>query len=369
MPSSPPAAPQHLTTVTGRTSRGVHGVSVLLKRAYRIADGRRAERIDAAPWRLIDTWHDDGDPSWSVVEHESELQPFRAQTDVVVVGTAHAPGGRPVEAMHVGIAVGARRKVLAIFGDRRAVHRGDGIEPTFTEPEAFLTMPVRYDRAYGGRDETDPALPLRYARNPMGRGFVLRASREAVDGRALPNIEDPADLLTPQRLCVREPGRWIDQPLPAGLGWRQRDWYPRCALMGALPPFLAPGTVTAEERLGLVPADHVALAWQHRLAVREAAFGNGASLGLTFETLAPDETMSLRGLTPSGRLDFRLPGEAPRLGLDLGDGVESLATRMDVVTLRPDEGVMEIVWRAERTFGPAVAWSRGRRLTAAVSDA
>ena len=36
---------------------------------------------------------------------------------------------------------------------------------------------------------------LRYARNPMGRGFVLRASREAVDGRALPNIEDPADLL------------------------------------------------------------------------------------------------------------------------------------------------------------------------------
>lgn len=101
--------------------------------------------------------------------------------------------------MHVGIAVGARRKVLAIFGDRRAVHRGDGIEPTFTEPAAFLTMPVRYDRAYGGRDEMTRRCPLRYARNPMGRGFVLRASREAMDGRALPNIEDPADLLTPQR--------------------------------------------------------------------------------------------------------------------------------------------------------------------------
>lgn len=72
--------------------------------------------------------------------------------------------------------------------------------------------------------------------------------------------------------------------------------------------------MTAEERLGLVPADHVALAWQHRLAVREAAFGNGASLGLTFETLAPDETMLLREQRRQGGLDFHLPGEVPRRG-------------------------------------------------------
>lgn len=366
-PSQPmPPVAQRLTTVTGRTSRGEFSVSVLLKRSYRIADGRGAERIEAAPWRLVDVWHDEGDPTWSVVAHEGELQPFRACTDVVVVGSAHAPGGRPVEAMRVGIAVGQRRKVLSVIGDRVARFRGERGVPAFSDPQPFTVMPVRYDRAYGGRDESDVSLPLRYPRNPMGRGFVLHARREAVEGRELPNIEDPEDLLVPERLCVGDPLRWIGQPLPAGLGWRQRDWYPRCVLMGTLPPFLPAGTVTAEERLGLVPPDHVALAWQRRLPVREAAFGSGASIGLAFETLAPDEAVALRGLTPTGRLDFRLPGETPMLGLDLGRGVEALPTRADTVSIRPDEGEMDITWRAERVIGPASAWARVTRLAAQV---
>jgi hypothetical protein len=40
----------------------------------------------------------------------------------------------------------------------------------FSDPERFLEMEIRYDRAYGGRDEkSDPNLPFYYPRNDMGR--------------------------------------------------------------------------------------------------------------------------------------------------------------------------------------------------------
>ena len=80
-----------------------------------------------------------------------------------------------------------------------------------------------------------------YPRNFMGTGVVLRNVKEAVEGLPLPNIEDPQDLLTPERLFIEEPDRWHLQPLPQGFGWRQRTWYPRAALLGAYPPFLDPG--------------------------------------------------------------------------------------------------------------------------------
>ena len=342
--------------VPGRNHLGEYVFSVIVKRTYRILPGGVAERADVdAELRKIDAYYDNGDPEWSTVQHESELAPYKTSTDVVVIGKAYAPRGKPTVRMPVGVQLGDRKKVLTITGDRRCSFR-QGAAPSFTDPEPFLEMEIRYDRAYGGSDEKSlPTIPFLYPRNFKGTGVVLRNVKEAVEGLILPNIEDPQDLIGPERLFIEEPDRWHLQPLPQGFGWLQREWYPRCAMLGSYPPFIDPGTVTAEERMGLLPNDHVALAKQSRLRPMEAQFANGASLGMVFPALKGDEAISLGGLTPDGMLKFSLPGETPSIGLDLGSGMQELDPQIHTVSIRPDDMEVDLIWRGAQTY-EGYAW-------------
>ena len=352
------ASPGVFQIVPGRDDRGGHVFSVILKRSYRIVPGASAERLDSdAALRLIDEYYDQGDPEWSVVEHESELAPLKALTDVVVVGKAYAPGGRPIPRMGIEVQVGDRSKRLLVSGDRHCHFRGGG-DPDFSDPEPFAEMDIRYDRAYGGRDEVSlPNVPFFYPRNFMGRGVVMRNVQEAVEGLPLPNIEDPEDLIMPERLFIGEPDRWHLQPIPQGFGWRQRTWYPRSALLGSYPAFLDPGIVTAEETMGLVPPDHVALAKQFRLRPLEEQFANGASIGLMFNSFRGDETVTLRGLTSDGELAFALPGETPAIGLDLGSGLKPLDVHVHTVSIRPDDMQVDLIWRGALAYAGYAALS------------
>lgn len=337
--------------VPGRNDRGEHIFSVLVKRSYRIVPDTAAVRCEQdQPFRLIDEYYDGGDPEWSTVQYESEVAPYKRATDVVVIGKAYAPDGVPTQRMSVGVRVGNRRKTLIVTGDRHCHFRADE-SPAISDPEPFAEMEIRYDRAYGGRDEKSLSdIPFIYPRNFMGVGVMLRNVREAVEGMSLPNIEDPQDLLTPERLFIGEPERWHLQPLPQGLGWRQRAWYPRAALLGAYPPFLDVGTVTAEERMGLLPENHVALAKQFRLKPFDARFANGASLGMQFSDLKGDEPIELEGLHADGPLTFLLPGETARIGLDLGPGLNELESTLHTVSIRPDEGELDLIWRGAHLY-------------------
>ena len=368
MPPSITASPGVFQIVPGRDDRGGHVFSVIVKRSYRIVPGAAAERADQdAPLRLIDEYYDQGDPEWSVVEHESELAPLKAATDVVVVGKVYAPGGRPVTHMAAEVQVGDRVKRLLVTGDRHCHFRSGG-DPDFSDPEPFAEMEIRYDRAYGGRDEVSiPTIPFLYPRNFMGKGVVLRNVAEAVENLALPNVEDPDDLLSPERLFIGEPDRWHLQPIPQGFGWRQRTWYPRSALLGSYPAFLDPGIVTPEETMGLVPRDHVALAKQFRLRPLDSQFANGASLGLMFDRFAGNEAVQLRGLTQDGPLSFALPGDTPAIGLDLGSGLEPLEVRVHTVSIRPGDLALDMVWCAARAYGGYGALSQVTNLHAEVS--
>lgn len=343
--------------VPGQNDAGEHVFSVIVKRSYRLTSRGGVERRETDhPLRLIDEYYDDGDPETSTVRHESEVAPYKPATDVVVIGKAYAPHGRPTEHMRVTVRVGDTRKVLAVTGDRTCRFRISGALPEFTDPEPFAEMEIRYERAYGGHDERSiPDIPFIYPRNGLGAGVVLRNVKESVDGLTLPNIEDPDDLLTPERLFIGEPERWHLQPLPQGLGWRQRSWYPRSALLGSYPPFLDAGTVTPEERMGLLLEDHVALAKQSRLKPMVAWFGNGASLGLMIPDLRGDEPVTLTGLAPDGPIEFTLPGDAPRVALDIGLGVQEPAPRLHTVSIRADDREIDMIWRAAVTY-EGYAW-------------
>jgi uncharacterized protein YjbI with pentapeptide repeats len=134
-----------------------------------------------------------------VLRSEQEMWPFvaevlgaqaldegapKSQGEVLVAGKAWNIGA-PRAAVDVEVAVGPVRKRLRVIGDR--IWR-DG---AMTEPALFRSMPVTWERAFGG-----PA----FAENPRGVGHAAR------QGNALPNIEDPRrPLVAPD-----------DRPPPAG---------------------------------------------------------------------------------------------------------------------------------------------------------
>lgn len=330
----------------GQTPEGGHVLSVLLKRSYRIEAGRGCPRADEdQPLTTGEVFWDT--PMNSTVRFESDFVPWKLQTDVVMIARAHAPQGQPTQRCMVGLQIGEVRKQFQVTGDRRAQFVGKDSDPVFTEPEPFTDMGLRYERAYGGCDVfSDKSTVYPYPRNPLGSGFVVLNTAESVDNLLLPNLEDPNDPLTPQRLCIGEYARWVDQPLPIGFGWVPKTWQPRCLWAGVMPADRATEQEMRAAYAQLVPTDQREAYVQHGLPDMDFRFFNGASAGLALPFLQGGEAVRTANLSPEGRLDFRLPSDAPRIGLDIGSGVEATEVVLQTVQIRMEERELDLVWRA-----------------------
>ena len=127
-------------------------------------------------------------------------------TDVVFVGQAHTPGHRRQTEIMAQLEVGPLRKSIAVIGEREWV--GSLLGSVMSSPVPFTTMPIVYERAFGGRppSQWDRTAPKLDERNPVGTGYC--ATRRDVAGMRLPNLEDPG-----QRIRT-----WRQQPPIAGLG-------------------------------------------------------------------------------------------------------------------------------------------------------
>ncbi|MEO8269509.1 MAG: DUF2169 domain-containing protein [Aureliella sp.] len=344
-------------------------VSVLVKRSYQIEPGFVAKRLDAdEAFRKIDEYYDEGDPETSTIKYESELASDKQWTDVVIVGEAYAPEGKPCHQRQVSVSI-ANRPILSLVvsGDRQCHHVPGGL-PSFSDPQAFAVMPIRYERSYGGWDKTsDEKIPFWYPRNMQGVGVVLNNVREAVQGLRLPNIESAEDRLTPENILMGDPHRWHLQPIPQGLGWRQKTWFPRCSLIGARPPFLDAGATLREQSMGWLPADYASLSLQQRLPADLLKFASGASFGLSFADLRGDEQVHLHGLTPDGDLHFALPADMPRIALDLGQGGEVLPTKLLTVLIQPSHLRLDMIWSGTHSIGEFRKWQNVKNLMAEVA--
>lgn len=140
--------------------------------------------------------------------------------EVTLLGRAHAPGGEGAPRATVALQVGEVRRELAVFGERAWQGEGPGARPG--EPRPFTSLPLTWDRAFGGSADVEvdreSVVTVSDPRNPAGRGFEAASrARElgkflaAPEGyprllapRSLPNLEDPGAL-------VRE---WEDAPRP-----------------------------------------------------------------------------------------------------------------------------------------------------------
>lgn len=197
-----------------------------------------------------------------------------------------------------------------------------------------------------------------YQRNDIGKGFALGNREETIEGLELPNIEDPNDPITPERIPV-EMDTWLDAPMPAGFGVIKPSWFPRAAF-GGIPPYemdtskrmyqfclskIEMDKFTDEER---------AFFENPEFPVLQKRFFNCASIGMTFPSLQGDEEMTLVNMNKLGRLTFKLPGEVPFVTLDLGEGPKDIDCILDTVYIMPDENRVILVWRGHTTEFPGV---------------
>jgi hypothetical protein len=193
---------------------------------------------------------------------------------------------------------------VRVIGDRKAFFGKEHVPP-FSDPVPFTTMDLRYERAYGGIDVySDKKTSYPYPRNPLGRGFIVEYTKEGIENLELPNLEDPNDLLTPDRLCVSEYSRWQDQPMPAGLGWFPKYWRPRAELAGIMPADRPVEQELRKAYSAFLPATQRPNYMKNGIRDMDFRFFNGASPGLVMPYLNGNEEIATANLAGRHRLIF-----------------------------------------------------------------
>ncbi|WPH14645.1 DUF2169 family type VI secretion system accessory protein [Variovorax paradoxus] len=255
-----------------------------------------------------------GEPGKSSLRHESDMVLTKTTTDVLVVGHAFAPGGQPVTTLDVGFRVGSMQKVLRVLGPREWGALGP------TKPEPFVSMPLVYERAWGGVDihAPDPGAAWDW-RNPVGCGFAVRASN--LHGLPLPNIEWPDRLIR----------SWDDRPDPAGFGPICSHWQPRASYAGTYDDHWM------ATRQPLLPEDFDARFFQCAPVDQQAR-----------EFLVGGEQVMLLNLTPASQMQFRLPALQFDMQTRFSDGErrEHEPPRLHTVLLEPDFPRVSMVWHS-----------------------
>jgi hypothetical protein len=274
------------------------------------------------PLVMADTFT--GAPGLSAPVHEVDFAPRKPRCDILLLGSAYAPRGRPASRVEVGLRVGSWSKTFAVIGPRQWECAVAGVGAT--PPGVFVRQPISYDVAFGGTDllHEDPAQHAAFMANPVGRGFHRHMRVEWVEGRPLPATEEIDH-------AVRAPdGNYR----PMALGPVGRGWDPRYRFAGTyddvwrekhfpfLPPDFDEQYFQAAPLDQQVPLDH---------------FRNG-----------PVEVL-LANLTPDGLTRFTIPHLVAPVHVFTRDGErEDHTATLDTVVIEPDEGRFSLTWRMTR---------------------
>lgn len=131
-----------------------------------------------------------GEPGFSATLYETDYAHRKPFCDVLLNGSAYAPGGRPTKSVRVTMRVGRMSKSFNVVGDRIWDRNILSVTPKPHRP--FVRMPISYDRAYGGADKhpDKPEKIKTYTKNPIGVGYHPYSSGKHLKGKPLPNTEE-----------------------------------------------------------------------------------------------------------------------------------------------------------------------------------
>ncbi|KFE70466.1 DUF2169 family type VI secretion system accessory protein [Hyalangium minutum] len=223
---------------------------------------------------------------------DTDLAVWKTRGECFLAGTCYPPGGKPAATSAVAFQVGKVSKALAVFGDRAWTSMG-----VLSAPKPFTAMPLCYERSFGG-----PGVDA----NPLGS--------------AVPNIEDPRDLITSPR----------SRPKPVGAFPIPPDWKSRL------------------KRAGRYDKKWLATRWPYFPEDFDGSFFNAAPEDQWIEGFwKGDEELVLQNLHPRHAvLRTRLPGLRARVFLmEKGTGFREVPLRLDTITVDADAGLAFVLWR------------------------
>jgi hypothetical protein len=292
---------------------GVKHWVVVVRATFDIAaDGSCSIAGEQSPPLLLPKYR--GEEGKSSLEYEADMIASKPGTDVYVNGHAVAPNGRPTTKVTVGLRIGGRLKVLEVIGDRQYERDVTG-QVVPSHPLPFLKVPVIYERAYGGFDDTDPdpAQQKLFAANPVGSGVV--ASRARLLGKPVANIEFPG----------ASPG----SKGAAGFGAVCSYWTPRIQYGGTYD------AKWITDRKPLLPDDF------------DPRFFLCAPVDQQFVPhLRGGDRIEVAGMTPTGALAFDLP----RIPLGFETIIDGKSKHhrgeLQTVVVEPDHPRVIMVWQA-----------------------
>jgi len=297
--------------VWGRDKDGVHEWIVVVKGTFDIRrDGKlvRAEK-QVEPLLVAEPNGEDGNSS---LRYEADLVGPKPTTDILLNGTAYAPNGKPATEFPVSLRVGDVYKQIKVIGNR--CWKGGLLSNGPSAVEPIARVPITYERAYGGFDQSnpDPTKQRLDTRNPVGCGLMTEA------GLPVPNFEYPG-------------GRMEDAG-PAGFGPLASYWSPRRELQGTYDDAWRKG------RFPLPPVD-----WDPGSLLCSPADQRPA------RHLRGGELVELKNLTPDGMLSFVLPTLYFGFRTMIDGRTEEHTGRLGTVIIEPDHPRVILVWQSVLT--------------------
>ncbi len=303
--------------------RGIDTLYPMLKATLTLPDLQLAEE-QVAVVQGDDYW---GEPGESSLKCANEAHLTKPSTDVVLVGSAWSPSGRSVETLDVELRVGPVEKCVRVVGDRVWKHGVLNVVPS--KPKPFVSMPLVWERAFGGIHRIDPDKPKikGIPENPVGAGFRGRRSIKEIAEVDIPNLEDPK----------RPFAKHGDKSRPAGFGWIAPSWSPRTEYVGTYDE------AWQKTRAPFLPDDF------------DPRFFQAASPDLiTPSYLVGGEPVRVIGAHREGPLEFRLPELRPEVAVRVAGREEQPALHLETVQLEPDDDRITLTWRAQLSCDKSV---------------
>lgn len=295
-----------------RDKDGIHWWLVAVRATFTVArDGRLTLADEQLPPVLVPDHY--GEPGMSSLRYDSDLLAPKPTTDVLVLGSAHTPRGRPAATVPVVLRIGRLEKQLVVHGERAYYDGLGGL--TTTAPRPFVVRPIHYELAFGGSDVSDPD-PSNHRideRNPVGRGFARRS----------------ASLVNTPAHAIEYPSGDPATTGPAGFGPIEPGWLPRRKLAGTYD------ARWIQSKKPLLPDDY------------DPAFALSAPADQrTSEPLVGGERLGLLNMTPEGTLVVELPRIHLGFTTSFGKRKQPHGPSLATVLVEPDERRLSMVWQS-----------------------
>lgn len=299
--------------VKDKTGRDI--LAVILTYTFKVDAFGRVELCEGGPPpRLVDE-SNGKDPGRSSIRKPSQLFHEKPGTDVILVGHAHPPPRETPSSVDVSLKMGPIGKTVRVFGLRawKASAFG-GLAPGPALP-IREPIPLMYELAWGGFDDSDPEQIVGETRNYVGRG-VARDPKSLV-GQPAAQLEDP------------------NKPIGSGdnvpwcFGAIHRHWQPRASFAGTYDD------AWMQNKMPLLPDD----------------FDPRFNVAVPFDQWSPtplrgDEPVEIHGATPNGTWRFQLPRMTPGFSAFTNGERAEHRTHLDSIVIDADAMEVELTWRA-----------------------